>query len=58
MTEVVSRVVEVCLFRMRGGRAEYLLLRRSAEEPVYPGMWQIITGTVGPGEKGLDAARR
>ena len=58
MTEVVSSVVEVCVFRMEGDRPVYLLLRRSDREPVYPGLWQIVTGTVEPGEKGLDAAVR
>lgn len=58
MTEVVSLIVEVCVFRMNGNRPAYLLLRRSAGESVYPGLWQIVTGTVEPGEKALDAALR
>lgn len=58
MAEVVSSLVEVCVFRMEGGRAAYLVLRRSATETAYPGLWQIVTGTIEPGEKALDAALR
>jgi dATP pyrophosphohydrolase len=58
VAEVLSSIVEVCVFRMEGDRPAYLLLRRSAEESVYPGLWQIVTGTIEPGEKGLDAAQR
>ena len=58
MPAVAANTVEICLFRFRQDRPEYLLLKRSASEDLYPGLWQIVTGTVGPGERGLDAAVR
>lgn len=58
MIPVVSRIVEVVAFRMRGDHPEYLVLRRSLHERVHPGMWQIITGMVEEGERGVDAALR
>jgi dATP pyrophosphohydrolase len=36
----------------------YLLLRRAPDEPAYPGLWQVVTGSIEPGEKAIDAALR
>jgi 8-oxo-dGTP pyrophosphatase MutT (NUDIX family) len=43
---------------MHNDRPEYLLLRRAEGEAVHPGIWQIVTGTMEPGEKAVDAALR
>ncbi len=58
MASVVGSLIEVCVFRFRGSSPEFLLLRRAVDEPVHPGIWQIITGTVHEGETALAAARR
>ncbi len=58
MASVISNMVEVCVFRFRGDRAEVLLLRRAKGETLYPGMWQLITGGVHDGETSQQAARR
>ncbi|MGB5875719.1 MAG: NUDIX domain-containing protein [Bacteroidota bacterium] len=58
MPGIVSRIVEVVVFRFTHDRPEYLLLRRAREEKIYPGMWQIITGKVREGETAVQAARR
>ena len=58
MSAIVARMVEVCVFRMVKDRPEYLLLRRAADEEVYPGLWQIVTGTIEEGETALHAALR
>jgi 8-oxo-dGTP pyrophosphatase MutT (NUDIX family) len=58
MPEVRSTMVEAVLFRRTAGNPEYLLLRRAAHETVYPGMWQIITGTLDQGETALAGAGR
>ena len=58
MATVVSRTVEVCIFRVDGAEPGYLLLKRSADEKLYPGMWQFVTGTIRDGERAIDAARR
>ncbi len=58
MPEIVSNLIQVHPFRVRGGVVEHLLLRRSPDEDIYPGIWQVITGGIDPGETSLDAARR
>ena len=58
MIPIVSRIVEVCVFRFRSDRIQYLLLQRAHVEPLHPGMWQIITGMVEEGERAVDAAMR
>jgi 8-oxo-dGTP pyrophosphatase MutT (NUDIX family) len=58
LATVVSRTVEACVFRVAGSVPHYLLLKRSADEKLYPGMWQFVTGTIRSGERAVDAARR
>jgi dATP pyrophosphohydrolase len=58
MADVSSRIIEVCPFRISGDRAEYLLIRRSPRDPLYPGIWQFVTGRVQEGEKAHEAALR
>lgn len=58
MTAVVSRSIEVVVYRLNRDRAEYLVLQRSLEERAHPGMWQIITGMVEEGESAVAAALR
>ena len=58
MPTIVSRIVEVVVFRFSGNGPEYLVVQRAADEPVYPGIWQVVTGTIHEGESALAAARR
>jgi dATP pyrophosphohydrolase len=58
MPDVSSRLVEVCPFRIRNDRGEYLLIRRASDDPLYPGLWQFVTGRVEKGEKAHQAALR
>jgi len=58
MPRIVSRIVEVVVFRFSRTGPEYLLLQRAADEPLYPGIWQVVTGTLREGETSLDGARR
>ena len=58
MAQVLSEIVEVCVFRRAKRKTEYLLLRRTASDNLYGGIWQIVTGTLNPNESSLDAARR
>ena len=46
------------MFRFARSGAEYLLIQRADDEPLYPGIWQVVTGTVHDGETALAAARR
>jgi len=58
LPDVVSSLVEVVVFRFREDHPEYLLMRRSPGQRVYPNVWQFVTGKVRKGERGTEAALR
>ena len=58
MPAVSCRIVEVCCFRFSKNRPEYLLLKRSPDERIYPNLWQLVSGTIDDGERAHDAALR
>jgi dATP pyrophosphohydrolase len=39
-------------------RPEYLMLKRSPDEKIYPNLWQFVSGSLDEGEKAFDAALR
>lgn len=57
MPKINSEIVEVVLFR-RKNEPEFLVLQRSDDETIYPGLWQIVSGGIEPGEKAYEAALR
>jgi dATP pyrophosphohydrolase len=57
MPEVVSRLIEVFVFRETSGSREYLILRRSPDE-IYPGIWSVCAGSIEQNEKTYEAALR
>jgi 8-oxo-dGTP pyrophosphatase MutT (NUDIX family) len=57
-TTIACRIVEVCCFRFVNNTPEYLLLKRSSSERIYPDLWQLVSGTIGEGESALHAALR
>ena len=57
MPKINFELVEVVLFRMKP-EPEFLVLQRSDEEDIYPGLWQIVSGGIEPGEKAYEAAFR
>ena len=54
---VESYIVEAHLFRMTNNALEFLLLKRSETE-IYPGIWQMVTGSVHDNENAFDTALR
>ena len=58
MAIIVCRIIEVCVFRFVNDHAEYLLLKRSPDEKIYPDIWQFVSGSLEDGEKASDAALR
>ena len=58
MSAIVSRIIEVCVFKREGPVPRYLLLRRSNDDRIYPGIWQLVTGTMKEGETAVNAAIR
>lgn len=58
MIDLTTGFVEVCAFTTSPAGHEFLLLRRSPAEELYPGIWQFVTGSVEEGERAPDAALR
>lgn len=58
MASVVCGIVEVCVFRFAGDRPGYLVLQRAGEDVLYPGIWQIVTGSIDERESAAEAALR
>jgi dihydroneopterin triphosphate diphosphatase len=58
VSRIVSRTVEVCVFRRAAEGVQYLLLKRSKVDTLYPGMWQIVTGSMLDGEHAEKTALR
>jgi len=58
MPVIGCRIVEVCCFRFAKDRPEYLLLRRSPGEKIYPNLWQFVSGAINDGERAIDAGIR
>ena len=58
MSKIVSSIVEVCIFKFEDDRPQYLLLKRTLRESVYPGTWQFVTGSIEEGERASEAALR
>jgi dATP pyrophosphohydrolase len=58
MPLISSTIVEVCVFKFEGDHPWYLLLKRSKDEKIYPGIWQFISGSIEGKEKAFEAALR
>lgn len=58
MANIVCRIVEVCVFRFMNDRPEYLMLKRSPDEKIYPNLWQFVSGSLDEGEKATAAGLR
>jgi 8-oxo-dGTP pyrophosphatase MutT (NUDIX family) len=58
MPVIASRVIELCVFKVKNDMVSYLLLKRHKEEKLYPGIWQFVTGTIEGNETAAAAALR
>lgn len=58
MPAIVSDIVEVCVFRRETDGPRYLVLRRAGLETLYPGIWQLVSGTLDGGETALRGGLR
>jgi dATP pyrophosphohydrolase len=58
MATIQSSIVEVCVFSVVNSVPHYLMLRRSQSEPVYPDIWQFVSGSIERGETALAASLR
>lgn len=51
-------MIQVHVARHTGAKVEYLALKRSDDEDIYPGIWQVVTGMIEPNESAQGAALR
>ena len=58
MAVLLSRFIEICVFRRSKYEPQYLLLQRSERDDLYPGIWQIVTGSVEEKEYARKSALR
>lgn len=54
---IKSEMIEAHIYREYKGVLEFLLIKRSQNE-IYPGIWQMVSGSVEQGEKAHQAAKR
>ncbi|MFH0992246.1 MAG: NUDIX domain-containing protein [bacterium] len=58
MPAINCQIVEICVFKKLHDSIRYLLLKRSADDVLYPGIWQLVTGMMEPSETAVLAALR
>lgn len=58
MPEVNSIFIECYVIRRAKNGLKILLLKRSDDDSLYPGIWQIVTGRIEAGEKAYETALR
>lgn len=58
MATLSTNFVQVHPIRLLRGGVQHLLLRRAPNEPLYPGIWQVITGRGETGESTTQTAAR
>jgi dATP pyrophosphohydrolase len=54
---VISNLIEAHIFRETVNGIEFLLLRR-AEDQIYPGVWQMVSGKIKESEKAFETSLR
>lgn len=55
--KIVSTIIEAHVFRITENDLEFLLLKRANNE-MYPGLWQMVTGAIDENEKAFQTALR
>ena len=58
MSQILSRFIECIVFKNHTFDPKFLVLKRSDDAKVHPGIWQIVTAKIDQGEKAYDTARR
>lgn len=58
MPQIVTNYIELHICRKTDNGFEFLLLKRSDESKIYPGIWQMITGTIESHEHTKDTLLR
>jgi dATP pyrophosphohydrolase len=58
MSSVAAHFIQLHIARRINGTIEYLLLLRADDEPVFPNIWQVVTGGINKDETATAAALR
>ena len=58
MSQILSRFIECIVFKNHTFDPKFLVLKRSDDAKVHPGIWQIVTAKIDEGEKAYETARR
>lgn len=58
MPGINSVYIECYILRRVKNKLKFLIIKRSVNDTIYPGIWQIVTGKIEPGEKAYEAALR
>ncbi|MBN8571312.1 MAG: NUDIX pyrophosphatase [Ignavibacteria bacterium] len=58
MSQILSRFIECIVFKNHTFDPKFLVLKRSDDAKVHPGIWQIVTAKIDAGEKAFETARR
>jgi dATP pyrophosphohydrolase len=58
MPKIQSKYVECYIYSIENGNIKFLLLKRSSDNEVHPGIWQIVTGRIEENEKAFETALR
>lgn len=56
--KVVSTLVEAHVFRKVENNIEFLLIKRADDDELFPGLWQMVTGSINEDEKAYETAIR
>jgi dihydroneopterin triphosphate diphosphatase len=58
MPEFVSNTIQLHVVKKEGDKYKFLVLQRADDVYPYPGLWQVITGTMRGGETAKETALR
>lgn len=56
--KVISTLVEAHVFRQVENDIEFLLIKRADDDELFPGLWQMVTGSIDENEKAFETALR
>lgn len=58
MAEFISNTIQVHIAKKFEGEYRFLVLKRADDEIIYPGIWQVVTGTCEQDERAIKTAVR
>lgn len=58
MAEFISNSIQVHIAKKIGDKYKFLVLKRADNEIIYPGIWQVVTGTCEQDERAIKTAVR